>query len=345
MKEDILSYTQSIWESEFENELQTFESSFYVFDYEDLVNVNIEYLVGKPEFRKKDDIATSYIHLYYKIIIKNLIVGEELSYHMNDIPESIWDDLLEDIESTYYRMGVPQKAYFHSDFYFDFEDNPKPTPYDRKILVHLLRTFNVNRYIYDIYFTNSEPNTLYLNVDLSKSPFENEEYADEPIKNYIQNLITNKCREYMDTKNFDDLNIKVLYVNSDNEPLHEAIQIFKDNQLPENIKNDVNLMLNVVLKEEYDWFQSIQINEIGGTKQKIVVGVMTVDPTWLYNQYKEFHYSKPIPDVIDFGDISDPVFHSEFMDTINNVISSMVGKNLNIITSFLEMKFGEESED
>lgn len=344
MKEDILSYTQSIWESEFENELQTFESSFYVFDYEDLVNVRIDYLVGKPEFRKKL-VDTSYVNLYYKIIIKNLIVGEELSYHMNDIPESIWDDLLEDIESTYYRMGVPNRVMFHNDFYFDFEDNPKPTPYDRKILVHLLRTFNVNRYIYDIYFTNSEPNTLYLNVDLSKSPFENEEYADEPIKNYIQNLITNKCREYMDTKNFDDLNIKVLYVNSDNEPLHEAIQIFKDNQLPENIKNDVNMMLNVVFKEEYDWFQSIQINEIGGARQAIVVGVMTVDPTWLYKQYRDFHHSTPIPDLIDFGDIVSSEYHSEFVDTINNVISAMAGKNLNIVTSFLDVKFGEESED
>jgi hypothetical protein len=344
MKEDILSYAQSIWKSEFENELQTFESNFYVFDYEDLVNVRIDYLVGKPEFRKKL-VDTSYVNLYYKIIIKNLIVGEELSYHMNDIPESIWDDLLGGIESTYYRMGVPNRVMFHNDFYFDFEDNPKPTPYDRKILVHLLRTFNVNRYIYDIYFTNSEPNTLYLNVDLSKSPFENEEYADEPIKNYIQNLITNKCREYMDTKNFDDLNIKVLYVNSDNEPLHEAIQIFKDNQLPENIKNDVNMMLNVVFKEEYDWFQSIQINEIGGARQAIVVGVMTVDPTWLYKQYREFHHSTPIPDLIDFGDIVSSEYHSEFVDTINNVISAMAGKNLNIVTSFLDVKFGEESED
>lgn len=344
MKEDILSYTQSIWESEFENEIQTFESSFYFFDDGDTQNVTIEYLVGKPEF-KKGALTTSYTNLYYKIIIKNLTVGEELSYHMDDIPESIWNELIDAIDLVYYKMGVPQKVHFHSDFYFDFEDNPKPTPYDRKRLVHILRTFNVNRYIYDIYFTNSEPNTLYLNVDLSKSPFESEEYADEPIKNYIKNLITNKCREFMDTKNFEDLDIKVLYFNTNDEKLNEEVQVFKDSHLPENIKNDVNMMLNVVLKEEYDWFQSIKINEIGGKKQKIVVGEMTVDPTWLYKQYKEFHYSKPIPDTIDFGDISDPAFHSEFMDTINNVISSMVGKNLNIITSFLEMKFGEESED
>lgn len=344
MKEDILSYAQSIWESNFENELQTFESNFYVFDYEDLVNVRIDYLVGKPEFRKNIT-NTSKVNLYYKIIIKNYIVGDEISYHMDDSPESIWDELVENVETTYYSMGISKNVVFYNDFYFDYDDPPKITPYDRKRLVHLLRTFNVNRYIYDIYFTNSEPNTLYLNVDLSKSPFENEEYADEPIKNYIKNLITNKCREFMDTKNFEDLDIKVLYLNSDNEPLNEEVQVFKDSHLPENIKNDVNMMLNVVLKEEYDWFQSIKINEIGGKKQKIVVGEMTVDPTWLYKQYKEFHYSKPIPDTIDFGDISDPAFHSEFMDTINNVISSMVGKNLNIITCFLDMKFGEESED
>jgi hypothetical protein len=299
MKEDILSYAQSIWESNFENELQTFESNFYVFDYEDLVNVRIDYLVGKPEFRK--NLAnTSKVILHYKIIIKNYIVGDEISYHMDDAPESIWDELVENVETTYYSMGISKNVVFYNDFYFDYDDPPKITPYDRKRLVHLLRTFNVNRYIYDIYFTNSEPNTLYLNVDLSKSPFENEEYADEPIKNYIQNLITNKCREFMDTKNFEDLDIKVLYLNSDNEPLHEEVQVFKDSHLPENIKNDVNLMLNVVLKEEYDWFQSIKINEIGGKKQKIVVGEMTVDPTWLYKQYKEFHYSKPIPDTIDF---------------------------------------------
>lgn len=344
MKEDILSYAQSIWESNFENELQTFESNFYVFDYEDLVNVRIDYLVGKPEFRK--NLAnTSKVILHYKIIIKNYIVGDEISYHMDDVPESIWDELVENVETTYYSMGISKNVVFYNDFYFDYDDPPKITPYDRKRLVHLLRTFNANRYIYDIYFTNSEPNTLYLNVDLSKSPFENEEYADEPIKNYIQNLITNKCREYMDTKNFDDLNIKVLYVNSDNEPLHEAIQIFKDNQLPEKIKNDVNMMLNVVFKEEYDWFQSIQINEIGGARQSIVVGVMTVDPTWLYQQYREFHHSTPIPDLIDFGDIVSSEYHSEFVDTINNVISAMAGKNLNIVTSFLDVKFGEESED
>ena len=344
MKEDILSYAQSIWESHFENELQTFESNFYVFDYEDLINVRIDYLVGKPEFRK--NLAnTSKVNLQYKIIIKNYIVGDEISYHMDDAPESIWDELVENVETTYYSMGISKNVVFYNDFYFDYDDPPKITPYDRKRLVHLLRTFNVNRYIYDIYFTNSEPNTLYLNVDLSKSPFENEEYADEPIKNYIQNLITNKCREYMDTKNFDDLNIKVLYVNSNNEPLHEAIQIFKDNQLPENIKNDVNMMLNVVFKEEYDWFQSIQINEIGGARQAIVVGVMTVDPTWLYKQYREFHHSTPIPDLIDFGDVVSSEYHSEFVDTINNVISAMAGKNLNIVTSFLDVKFGEESED
>lgn len=344
MKEDILSYAQSIWESNFENELQTFESSFYVFDYEDLVNVRIDYLVGKPEFRKNLT-NTSKVNLHYKIIIKNYIVGDEISYHMDDVPESIWDELVENVETTYYSMGISKNVVFYNDFYFDYDDPPKITPYDRKRLVHLLRTFNVNRYIYDIYFTNSEPNTLYLNVDLSKSPFENEEYADEPIKNYIQNLIKNKCREFMDTKNFEDLDIKVLYLNSDNEPLHEAIQIFKDNQLPENIKNDVNMMLNVVFKEEYDWFQSIQINEIGGARQAIVVGVMTVDPTWLYKQYREFHHSTPIPDLIDFGDIVSSEYHSEFVDTINNVISAMAGKNLNIVTSFLDVKFGEESED
>lgn len=344
MKEDILSYAQSIWESNFENELQTFESNFYVFDYEDLVNVRIDYLVGKPEFRK--NLAnTSKVILHYKIIIKNYIVGDEISYHMDDVPESIWDELVENVETTYYSMGISKNVVFYNDFYFDYDDPPKITPYDRKRLVHLLRTFNANRYIYDIYFTNSEPNTLYLNVDLSKSPFENEEYADEPIKNYIQNLITNKCREFMDTKNFEDLDIKVLYFNSDNEPLHEAIQIFKDNQLPEKIKNDVNMMLNVVFKEEYDWFQSIQINEIGGARQSIVVGVMTVDPTWLYQQYREFHHSTPIPDLIDFGDIVSSEYHSEFVDTINNVISAIAGKNLNIVTSFLDVKFGEESED
>ena len=149
----------------------------------------------------------------------------------------------------------------------------------------------------------------------------------------------------MDTKNFNDLNIKVLYFNLNDEQLNENVQVFKDSHLPENIKNDVNLMLNEVLKDEYDWFQSIKINEIGGTKRKIVVGEMTVDPTWLYKQYRDFYYAKPVPDIIDFGEICTPAFYSEFMDTINNVISAMVGKNLNIITSFLEMKFGEESED
>jgi hypothetical protein len=111
------------------------------------------------------------------------------------------------------------------------------------------------------------------------------------------------------------------------------------------IKNDVNMMLNVVFKEEYDWFQSIQINEIGGARQAIVVGVMTVDPTWLNKQYQEVHHSTTIPDLIDFGDIVSSEYHSEFVDTINNVISAMAGKNLNIVTSFLDVKFGEESED
>ena len=70
-------------------------------------------------------------------------------------------------------------------------------------------------------------------------------------------------------------------------------------------KPKVKLMeavLNKFLKK-YDWFKKIEIESIayseGAEGHFAIYGTMFVDEDWLYNQWREYNYSAPFPDLND----------------------------------------------
>lgn len=75
-------------------------------------------------------------------------------------------------------------------------------------------------------------------------------------------------------------------------------------------KPKVRLMeavLNKFLKK-YDWFNKIEIESIGyseGAEGHFAIdGTMFVDEDWLYNQWREYNYSAPFPD-LNYKDLGD----------------------------------------
>lgn len=75
-------------------------------------------------------------------------------------------------------------------------------------------------------------------------------------------------------------------------------------------KPKVKLMeavLNKFLKK-YDWFKKIEIESIGYSEGAdghfAIDGTMFVDEDWLYNQWREYNYSAPFPD-LNYKDLGD----------------------------------------
>ena len=64
----------------------------------------------------------------------------------------------------------------------------------------------------------------------------------------------------------------------------------------------MEVVLNKFLKK-YDWFKKIEIDSIayseGAEGHFAIYGTMFVDEDWLYNQWREYNYSAPFPDLND----------------------------------------------
>ena len=64
----------------------------------------------------------------------------------------------------------------------------------------------------------------------------------------------------------------------------------------------MEVVLNKFLKK-YDWFKKIEIDSIGyseGAEGHFAIdGTIFVDEDWLYNQWREYNYSAPFPDLND----------------------------------------------
>ena len=64
----------------------------------------------------------------------------------------------------------------------------------------------------------------------------------------------------------------------------------------------MEVVLNKFLKK-YDWFKKIEIESIayseGAEGHFAIYGTMFVDEDWLYNQWREYNYSVPFPDLND----------------------------------------------
>ena len=58
------------------------------------------------------------------------------------------------------------------------------------------------------------------------------------------------------------------------------------------------LALNKVLKKKYQWFDRIIINKLSYSKDSNYLGInaeLFADEDWVGNQWREYHYSTPIP--------------------------------------------------
>ena len=64
----------------------------------------------------------------------------------------------------------------------------------------------------------------------------------------------------------------------------------------------MEVVLNKFLKK-YDWFKKIEIDSIGYSEGAdghfAIDGDIFVDEDWLYNQWREYNYSAPFPDLND----------------------------------------------
>ena len=73
----------------------------------------------------------------------------------------------------------------------------------------------------------------------------------------------------------------------------------------------LNKMLNLLLKRKFDWFNEINIMFLEMTKTNTKVpklnGIIKVDEDWYGTQWRDYNYSRPIPDTnvedISIGDI------------------------------------------
>ena len=73
----------------------------------------------------------------------------------------------------------------------------------------------------------------------------------------------------------------------------------------------LNKMLNLLLKRKFDWFNEINIMFFEMTKTNTKVpklnGIIKVDEDWYGTQWRDYNYSRPIPDTnvedISIGDI------------------------------------------
>lgn len=74
------------------------------------------------------------------------------------------------------------------------------------------------------------------------------------------------------------------------------------NEIGYSKKKLMEVVLNKFLKK-YDWFKKIEIDSIGyseGAEGHFAIdGTMFVDEDWLYNQWREYNYSAPFPDLND----------------------------------------------
>ena len=72
------------------------------------------------------------------------------------------------------------------------------------------------------------------------------------------------------------------------------------------------LVINKLLKKNYQWFDRIIVNKLSYSKDQNYLGVdarLFADEDWLANQWGKFYYSKPMPS----GTEDDPILFQELI--------------------------------
>jgi hypothetical protein len=95
----------------------------------------------------------------------------------------------------------------------------------------------------------------------------------------------------------------------------------------------VESVLNRFLSKKYDWFDRIELKGIGynpGLSSHVAFeGTIFVDSTWLYKQWREYHYETPFPDLkdddlnISFGDFIGGNFSKKLKDEFIMIFTSV----------------------
>ena len=75
------------------------------------------------------------------------------------------------------------------------------------------------------------------------------------------------------------------------------------NKLNDSDTKLYEMVLNRYMSKKYDWFQKIDIKDVGYSERApahmAINGTIYVDENWLYNQWRKYHYSTPFPDIKD----------------------------------------------
>jgi hypothetical protein len=110
-----------------------------------------------------------------------------------------------------------------------------------------------------------------------------------------------------------------------------------------------NLILNKILKQQYDWFVRIDVSSAGFNGHYITMeGEIFVYEDWGYRQWKEYHYGDP-PDFEngeDFGDIIGGLLAEELREIFIDTFKSIYGfvKTMYLTFSGMNVRLVEEEQ-
>lgn len=110
-------------------------------------------------------------------------------------------------------------------------------------------------------------------------------------------------------------------------------------------------VLKKQMQKRFDWFVDIDIKSISVNPSFrkgyfAIEGVIKVDSEWGANQWREYHYSLPIPDADDdelnFGNITGGELSKQIQEIFLTIISVFTGFNIGYTSfSWLMVKFVE----
>jgi len=145
-------------------------------------------------------------------------------------------------------------------------------------------------------------NTYDIGEVTSGKGFSHEDSISWEVSNEIGEIIEDQLKDLL-IKNFGvDLNYHHNIVYDDqafDKSLRENILTeFAEKDYDKDITKSFELVINKLLKRKYEWFDRIIINKLSYSKDLNYLGInaeLFADEDWVGNQWREYHYSTPIP--------------------------------------------------
>ena len=112
-------------------------------------------------------------------------------------------------------------------------------------------------------------------------------------------------------------------------------------------------LLNKIMKKKYNWFDKIDINQLTYSNiPQPYLGIRAdifVDEDWGGNQWREYHYSTPIPnpdEELSFGDIVGGDIAKELVDVFTSMFLLVTGLKIRYISfTWIETHFVDLSKE